>query len=109
MSVWADIHKRSNGILIRKEDVDTEIVSSLNRISDELDSRNPCMLKVFSMDKQGRIFTNIVQCHVVNIINLQINLQSPQKVMRKTLNIDWNINRIKSAIGDRRFISLEKV
>ena len=104
MSVWADIHKRSNGSLIRKEDVDTVIASSLDRISYELDTRNPCFVKVFSMDKQGRTFTNIVECHIVNVANFR----SPYKPVRNTLNIGWNINRIKSVIFDRRFISLEK-
>lgn len=102
MSVWADIHKRSNGSLTRKEDVDTVIASSLDSISYELDTRNPCFVKVFSMDKQGKTFTNIVECQIVNIF------RSPYEAMRRTLNIEWNINRIKSVIFDRRFISLEK-
>jgi hypothetical protein len=101
MSVWADIHKRSNGSLIRKEDVDTEIASSLASISYELDTRNPCFVKVFSMDEQGRTFTNIVECQIVKVY-------SRHEAPGLTLNIEWNINRIKSVIFDRRFISLEK-
>lgn len=115
MSVWSDIHRRSNGASIRKEDVDTEISSSLDRISNELDikitpggylpGRHLCMLKVSSMDKQGRTFTNTVHCQIVCLFSIQ----SPWELLGHTLNIEWNINRIKSAIGDRRFISLEKV
>lgn len=105
MSVWSDIHRRSNGASIRKEDVDTEIASSLDRISNELDSRHLCMLKVSSMDKHGTTFTNIVYCQVVSLFSIQ----SPWERLGSTLNIEWNINKIKSTIGDRRFISLEKV
>lgn len=105
MSIWGDIHKRANGTAVKKEDVDTEIASSLDRISDDLDSENPCVLQVLSADKRGWTYTNIIQCHVVNIVNLR----SPGEVMHKTLNICWNINKIKSAIGDRKFISLEKL
>lgn len=101
MSVWADIHKRSNGSLTRKEDVDMVIASSLASISYELDTRNPCFVKVFSMDKQGRTFTNIVECQIVKVY-------SRYEAPGLTLNIEWNINRIKSVIFDRRFISLEK-
>lgn len=106
MSVWADIHRRSNGTSIRKEDVDKEIASSLDRISDEFDSSHHlCMLKVLSMDKQGKTFTSIVHCQMVSLFSIQ----SPWERLRNTLNIKWNINIIKSAIGDRRFISLERV
>lgn len=101
MSVWADIHKRSNGSLTRKEDVDMVIASSLASISYELDTRNPCFVKVFSMDKQGRTFTNIVECQIVKVY-------SRYEAPAPTLNIEWNINRIKSVIFDRRLISLEK-
>ena len=106
MSIWGDIHKRANGTSIRKEDVDTEIASSLDRISDVLDSGNLCTLQVLSADKRGWTYTNIIQCNVVNIVDLKA---PPDKVMRKTLNIVWNINKIKSAIGDRKFISLAKL
>ena len=106
MSVWADIHKRSNGESIRKENVDEEIASSLDSISDKLDSeQHLCMLKVFSMDKQGKTCTNIVHCQIVSLFSIQ----SPWERLGNTLNIEWNINRIKSAIGNRKFISLEKV
>ena len=106
MSVWADIHRRSNGESIRKENVDEEIASSLDIVSDKLDSRQHlCMLKVLSMDKQGKTFTSIVHCQIVSLFSIQ----SPWERLGNTLNIEWNINIIKSAIGNRKFISLEKV
>ena len=102
MSVWADIHKRSNGEFVRKEDVDEEIVSSLDRIVSEIDTRNVSSLdlNVSTVDKNGTVFTDIVHCHLV----MAGKFSSPSP--KKTLKINWNINRIKSAIGNRKFISL---
>lgn len=103
MSIWADIHRRSNGTTVKKEDVNAKIAEALDEI-DMMDyvvkSINDIYpLKVLSRDKCGTIFMDYVWCHNITKINPFI----------KTLNSEENINRIKSKIGDRTFVSLKKI
>lgn len=108
MSIWADIHKRSNGTAVKKEDVNAKIAEALEEI-DMMDyavkSLNDIyQLKVLSRDKHGTIFMDYVWCHVSYLFNIaKIN------PFIKTLNSEENINRIKSKIGDRTFVSLKKI
>lgn len=106
MSIWADIHKRSNGIAVKKEDENVKIADALAKIDNEYDvgKYSTYPLKVFSRDKSGNIFIDSVACNVF----MFFNIKNPYS-FRKSLNAEVNINRIKSVIGDRTFVSLEKL
>ena len=90
MSIWSDIHKRSNGTTIRKEDVDANIAKALSEVKFKYNLYNDkILLEVKSEDKSGWIYTDYVPCRIATLLNLQTY------GLCITLNTNENVKAIK--------------